>query len=115
MTESIVDLRDTCRRLNLAGWPILFDLTLEQIEQSYNGIGSAAMPQVVRWTLTEINSALIPAALLHDVAWDYACETEADFYESNEAFEHNGRICADDAYSAMDPRRYFFRLQASKY
>lgn len=116
MTTNIIEIRDTCRRLDLTGWQILFELPLEKIEASYNGIGCESMPDIVRWTLTELNGVLVPCALIHDVQWDYVCNGgDNDFYKSNADFEHNGIICADSAFAIYNPARYYFRLKATEY
>ena len=107
---------DLQSRLKLEGGDILFELTREQVEKSYNGIGSASMPNIIRWTLTELNPSFVLPAVIHDCMWDYFCDgSDDDFFASNEAFENNCNTCINEFYAIYNPARYFYRLNASKY
>ena len=112
MSMTYIEMLDTQSRLHLHGGEILFELSREQILSAYNGIGSASMPAVIRWTLTALNPAFVLPAVIHDCAWTYY---HVDFYQSNADFEFNCVVCVDDAYRWYNPARYVYRVKAAEY
>lgn len=112
----INDVRDLAEKLELNGHDVLKRLTNAQIRKCINGIGSEAMPKVVRKALDALHPSLVIASHCHDCQWQYDCDGgRADFLRTNADFERNGIIMAKYLYSWYNPARYIAILNARRY
>lgn len=71
------------------------EISDEEIAAAYNGIGPEWMPADLRARLTADLSDLEPAALIHDIDYQYADGSPAAFHAANERLRENIRRTAD--------------------
>ena len=102
-------------QLRLAGYEILLEHTLDEIISCANGIGPASFPDWLREKIDRANPTLAPAAVIHDLRYEYGKGTRADFLQANADLEINGKLLADDAYGPCNPARYWVRFKAHEF
>lgn len=69
--------------------PHLAGMSVAEIAAAYNGIGADWMPAAIRDRLTTDYADLEPAAMIHDVDFDRASGTLAEFREANARLRAN--------------------------
>ena len=69
--------------------PHLAHMTPDEIAAAYNGIGADWMPAAIRSRLTTDYADLEPSAMIHDVDFDRASGTLAEFHEANARLRAN--------------------------
>lgn len=79
---------------------------------AYNGIGPSWLPDIVRDAYTALHADFEPAALIHDIDFEFGDGTHEAFAAANERFLANCRIIAKAKYAWYDPRRYIRLHQA---
>jgi|GEM_PF-1345968 len=75
----------------LATPPCYRGLTLEVLQQIYNGCGPDWMPEASREVLTRIFTFFEPAFLIHDVEYQYSDGTRDGFQAANRRLYNNCR------------------------
>ena len=90
--DQLAHIRDLiCRAVNygLDLGPHLDHMYAAEIAAAYNGIGADWMPAAIRDRLTTDYADLEPAAMIHDVDFDRAAGSIAEFHEANARLRTN--------------------------
>ena len=90
--DQLAHIRDLiCRVVNysLDLGPHLDHMSVAEIAAAYNGIGADWMPAAIRDRLTTDYADLEPSAMIHDVDFDRASGTLAEFHEANARLRAN--------------------------
>ena len=104
--SEIQALRRQCNDYQLQGREILAAFSDQELRRICNGIGAEWMPDAARVWVSNLNPALEPVAMIHDVRWYLSTGKRADFEASNREFEANGLIMARARYGWYNPLRY---------
>jgi len=112
---AIADLRALCVAADLEGREVLDPYTDTELRLLYNRLGPDSFPAWLRNALSDINSWLEPAALIHDVEWSRSDGTREGFTASNNRLRRNGHRLAVHLFRWYDPRRYLYQNRASRF
>lgn len=91
------------------------DLSDEEIERVYNGVGPEFLAGWVRRLLDYFFETYLPAVWRHDQRFAHGDGTLIDFMGANRELADNCRICADAEYGAFNPLRYLARWVGEKF
>ena len=91
-------LLEKIKELNLDGQEVLSKYSVDDIARIYNGIGPDRFPEWFRNFLTELNEIILPAALIHDLDYDWGGSLE-DFYASNKRLGINSVKCIKEKFT----------------
>lgn len=91
------------------------DISDEEIERVYNGIGPEWAPWWFRSILNFFFGVFLPAVWRHDQRFSHGDGTLIDFMDANRELSDNCRICADAEYGAWNPLRYAARAVGRKF
>jgi len=105
--EEVLKLRCFCIVHELDGYKQLYGIQNSDLICKYNGIGPSFFPKKIRNEIDNLNPALKPAALIHDLDWDENDGSEEWYHKSNVRFLDNGCRCAKVKYGWYNPLRYF--------
>lgn len=90
------------------------DISDEEIERVYNGVGPEGAPWWLRRLLDFFFGVFLPAVWRHDQRYSHGDGTLVDFMGANSELGDNCCICADAEYSAWNPLRYAARAVGRK-
>ena len=86
----------------------LFDkYPMEKILEVYNGVGPDRFPSWFRDMLSEINSIILPAVLIHDLDYDKGGNWD-DFKKANERLGTNAIQCVKEKYGTCSWKYWFY-------
>lgn len=105
-------LRSEVTRLNLQGRDIVLALTIEQLDNAYNGCGPEYLPSFARKALDKITAVFAPAFMVHDVDFTLADGLKAAFDAANFRLLINCMKCALDAAPWYSRQRYILLAEA---
>ena len=108
----IYELLNAARAAKLDGFDFLMGLSIETLQDGYNGIGPEFLDPEVRIKVSEILAIFEPAALVHDLRNEFSDGTRYAFNFANIEFLNNCRRLADYNYCFINPRRYRARAVA---
>lgn len=112
---AIADLRAIALAADLEGREILSRYTDTELRLLYNRLGPDSFPAWLRDAVSDLNSWLEPAALIHDVEWSESDGTREGFTASNLRLRRNGHRLARYRFAWYDPRRYLYQNRASRF
>ena len=112
---AIADLRAIALAADLEGREILSRYTDTELRLLYNRLGPDSFPAWLRDAVSDLNSWLEPAALIHDVEWSESDGTREHFTASNNRLRRNGHRLARYRFAWYDPRRYLYQNRASRF
>ena len=86
----------------------LFNIyTRDEILSIYNGVGPDRFPEWFRHFLSEINSIILPAVLIHDLDYDHGGSID-EFYKANARLGSNAEICIRKKYKLYSLKYWFY-------
>lgn len=112
---AIAELRALCEAAKLDGREILAGYTDTELRLLYNRLGPDSFPAWLRGVVSDLNSWLEPAALIHDVEWANSDGTREHFTASNKRLRENGHRLARHLFKWYDPRHYLYQNRASRF
>lgn len=91
------------------------DISDEEIERVYNGVGSEFLAGWMRKLLDFFFEIFLPAVWRHDQRFAHGDGTLIDFMRANRELSGNCHICADAEYGMFNPLRYLARWVGEKF
>ena len=86
----------------------LFDkYSIEKIMEVYNGVGPDRFKAWFRDMLSEINSVILPAVLIHDLDYDHGGNWD-DYRKANERLGDNAVKCVKAKYGTKTWKYWFY-------
>ena len=104
--ENIRLLATSAIAKGLHGAESLITLDLCAIQDAYNGIGPESLPAEIREKVSRYLAAFAPAAVIHDVRYEFSDGEQHAFDYANMEFFVNCMKLARDRFAWYDPRRY---------
>lgn len=114
-TPDIPRLRALCEAARLEGREVLSHYTDTELRLLYNRLGPDSFPAWLRDLVSDLNTWLEPAALIHDVEWSRSDGSRESFTASNRRLRENGHRLARHLFAWYDPRHYLYQNRASRF
>ena len=107
-----VRMLNLCRYYRLEGADFAEGFTIEELAETFNGIGPESWHPKLREALDNLAADLLPAAFIHDLRFSHGDGSTADFNAANDELEMNGLKIAEAKYVWYNPMRYITRRRA---